>query len=232
MSTDGNNLDWHENDMPFSRAFDDHFYSRADGRLECDHVFLKGNAVQNRWQTGADFAIGELGFGTGLNLLETWRQWIELRQPGQRLMFTSFELYPMDANEISRAIARWPMLHGLCEQLLSLWPQALLGNVIALDAQTSFQLLVGDVREQLPRWANRADAWFLDGFAPSKNPQMWEQDLMQVLAGKTRQEGTFATYTVAGWVRRNLAAAGFEVKKCPGHAGKNQMTRGVLQTDD
>jgi len=232
MSDNTTNLDWHENNMPFSREFEDHFYSRTDGRLECDHVFLKGNAVPERWAMGEDFSIAELGFGTGLNLLETWRQWIELRQPQQKLTFTSFELYPMQANEISRALSAWPILEKLCAQLLANWPEALSGVLFELDDQTSFQLVLGDAREQLPKWQNKADAWFLDGFAPSKNPQMWEEQLMHVLAGKTKPNGTLATYTVAGWVRRNLAAAGFDVEKCPGHAGKNQMTRGVLQSVD
>jgi len=88
------------------------------------------------------------------------------------------------------------------------------------------------VRETLPGWNNKADAWFLDGFAPSKNPQMWEEALMHELANKTNPEGTFATYTAAGWVRRNLQAAGFAVEKCAGHAGKREMMRGVLQSSD
>ncbi|WP_299347698.1 tRNA (5-methylaminomethyl-2-thiouridine)(34)-methyltransferase MnmD [uncultured Maritalea sp.] len=227
-----NNVEWHENDMPFSREFGDHFYSRNDGRLECDHVFLRGNSVQDRWANAEHFSIGELGFGTGLNLLETWRQWIELRQPHQQLTFTSFELYPMGSAEILRAITPWPMLTKLCEKLVANWSEISRGKTVEIDTQTTFQLMIGDVRQTLPSWENKADAWFLDGFAPAKNPQMWEAELMQSLATKTQTKGTFATYTVAGWVRRNLQAAGFEVEKCPGHAGKRQMMRGVLQSGD
>ncbi|MGJ8527573.1 tRNA (5-methylaminomethyl-2-thiouridine)(34)-methyltransferase MnmD [Maritalea sp.] len=230
--TKENNLEWHENDRPFSPQFNDHFFSHNDGRLECDHVFLKGNNVQKRWLEATRFSIGELGFGTGLNLLETWRQWCELRQPGQQLHFTSFELYPMSADQIQRAIGPWPMLEEYCKILVKHWPNALKGELIKLDDQTSFQLSVGDAREQLPSWQHKADAWFLDGFSPSKNPEMWEEGLMNALAKKTNINGTLATYTVAVWVRRNLKAAGFEVEKSPGHAGKNQMIRGRLQSGD
>lgn len=230
--TKDNSVEWHDNDLPFSQSFDDHFYSRADGRLECDHVFLRGNEVHERWTIPNSFSIGELGFGTGLNLLETWRQWIEQRNVGQQLLFTSFELYPMTADEIIRAIAHWPMLETLRDKLVVNWSEATLGKPIQLDGQTTFQLVVGDVRKTLPIWRNRTDAWFLDGFAPSKNPQMWEEALMKSLAQKTSPQGTFATYTAAGWVRRNLQAAGFEVEKCPGHAGKREMMRGVLQSSD
>ncbi len=190
--------------------------------------FLRGNDVQERWTTAEDFSIGELGFGTGLNLLETWRQWIDQRGERQQLLFTSFELYPMTADEITRAIAPWPILETLRSKLVENWDDAMSSKPIQLDAQTTFQLVVGDVRETLPSWNNNADAWFLDGFAPSKNPQMWEEMLMQSLANKTTPQGTFATYTAAGWVRRNLQAAGFEVQKCPGHAGKREMMRGKM----
>jgi tRNA U34 5-methylaminomethyl-2-thiouridine-forming methyltransferase MnmC len=227
-----NQLEWHENEMPFSTTFDDHFFSHADGRLETDHVFLRGNRVQERWGEQSQFSICELGFGTGLNLVETWRQWMENRQPSQQLTFTSFELYPMQSDEIERALTPWPMLFPLRDQLLSKWPNALKSEVISLDEQTQFHLIVGDVRETLPNWDSSADAWFLDGFAPSKNPQMWEEDLMKFIGQKTNENGTFATYTAAGWVRRNLQAAGFDVEKCKGHAGKREMMHGILSKRD
>jgi len=231
MSKD-NNLEWHENDLPFSTEFKDHFFSHCDGRLECDHVFLNGNGVRDRWTNTTSFSIGELGFGTGLNLFETWRQWIELRQPSHHLTFTSFELHPLSAENITRAIAPWPILHSLCAQFVDAWPAVLLGKPVELDEQTTFQLKLGDAGEQLPNWDGKADAWYLDGFAPSKNPQMWDAELIKSLASKTNQKGSFATYTVAVWVRKNLIAAGFEIEKCPGHAGKNQMLRGVLRSAD
>ncbi len=231
MSKD-NNLEWQNGDLPYSQEFGDHFYSRADGRLECDHVFLRGNNVQERWTATERFSIGELGFGTGLNLLETWRQWVEQRKAGQTLLFTSFELYPMQASEIERALKSWPILGEQTGVLIENWNAVTKGKLVALDGQTFFQLVVGDVREMLPIWDGAADAWFLDGFAPSKNPQMWEEEMLKALARKTNPGGTVATYTAAGWVRRNLIAAGFDMQKCPGHAGKREMMKGVFQSQD
>src|SRR3954462_14347615 len=95
-------LDWHEGDMPYSQEFGDHFYCQTDGRLECGHVFLSGNGLPERWNGRPTFLLGELGFGTGLNFSETWRQWKLYGQPGQHLHFMSFELYPMRREEIDR----------------------------------------------------------------------------------------------------------------------------------
>ena len=90
------------------------------------------------------------------------------------------------------------------------------------------QLILGDARETLPRWPGRADAWFLDGFSPAKNPELWGESLMAEVARHTAPGGTFATYTAAGHVRRSLAAAGFAVERAPGFAGKRHMTKGCL----
>ena len=96
-----------------------------------------------------------------------------------------------------------------------------------IDGQTGLTVVVGDALDGVRRWNGAADGWYLDGFAPSKNPDMWSAELMQAVAGRTKPGGTFASYTAAGWVRRNLQAAGFAVEKCPGHAGKREMIRGV-----
>lgn len=225
-------LEWHENDMPFSPEFDDHFYSYADGRLECDYVFIQSNSIPSRWAESERFSIGELGFGTGLNFLETWRQWRETDCKNQHLSFTSFELYPMTADQIRRALQPWPMLAELRELMLSNWDQIAAGDAVTLEPGVTLHLQIGDVTATLPRWANSADAWYLDGFAPSKNPDMWGEELMQSLVAHTKQGGTFATYTAAGWVRRNLQAAGFEVIRKKGHAGKRQMMCGQLAASD
>jgi tRNA U34 5-methylaminomethyl-2-thiouridine-forming methyltransferase MnmC len=106
-------LTWLDGDMPYSQRFGDHFYSRADGRAECGHVFMGGNGLPERWTEGGDFTIGELGFGTGLNFLETWRRWRECRKPGAILDFVSFEAFPMEGEAIGRALAHWPELEDL-----------------------------------------------------------------------------------------------------------------------
>ena len=220
-------LEWMDGDMPFSTRFGDHFYAREDGRAETAHVFIGQNRLVERWGDGADVTIAELGFGTGLNFLETWRQWTRHRLPGARLDFVSFEALPMMADAITTAIGRWPELEPLCARLIDRWPE--LSPMPAswmLDHQTRLTVVVGDALDGVTRWAGPADAWYLDGFAPAKNPDMWSEPLMQAVFDRTQPGGTFATYTAAGWVRRNLQAAGFDVAKVPGFGGKREMMRG------
>jgi tRNA U34 5-methylaminomethyl-2-thiouridine-forming methyltransferase MnmC len=221
-------LSWLEGDMPFSERFGDHFYSHADGRAECHHVFMGGNGLPERWNNAGNFTIGELGFGTGLNFLETWRTWRACRGPDQVLDFVSFEAYPMEGAAIARALSRWPELAELAELLLEKWP-ALTDEPDrwAMDGQTGLTVVAGEALNGVRNWNGKADAWYLDGFAPAKNPEMWSADLMQAVADRTQPGGTFASYTAAGWVRRNLQAAGFAVEKRPGHAGKREMICGV-----
>ena len=220
--------------MPYSTQFGDHFYCRNDGRLECGHVFLAGNGLPERWQAGGRFRIGELGFGTGLNFCETWRQWKLARQPGAMLHFTSFELYPMVADEIDRALAHWPEIDDERRTLVSRWPTQPQGQVdLAVDEQTRLTVVVGQAMHGVTAEMPDFDAWFLDGFAPSRNPDMWSPDLMQAVYDRTVDGGSFATYAAAGFVRRNLQAAGFAVDRRPGFAGKREMlcgTKGVSGT--
>lgn len=213
--------------MPFSETFGDHFYAREDGRAETAHVFLGQNGLPERWKTGSDFVIGELGFGTGLNFLETWRQWIETRSETGTLTFATFEAFPMERNAIEKAISRWPELAGLCARLIETW-DSLSGQPQRwqMDGQTVLEVHVGEALSGVATWSGAADAWYLDGFAPSRNPDMWSAELMQAVHDHTRAGGTFASYTAAGWVRRNLQAAGFTVEKIAGHGAKRDMIRG------
>ncbi|WP_349361326.1 tRNA (5-methylaminomethyl-2-thiouridine)(34)-methyltransferase MnmD [Stappia sp.] len=218
--------------MPFSTRFGDHFYARADGRAECRHVFLAGNGLPERWRhlgPGERFVIAELGFGTGLNVAETWRQWRETAPEGAHLKIVSFEAHPMETQEMARALAAWPDLAAEASALAARWATlSPLPRVWDLDAHTALEVRVGMAEETVPVWEGAADAWYLDGFAPSRNPQMWSAELMRAVAVRTRPQGTFATYTAAGWVRRNLIAAGFEVDRRPGFAGKREMMAGRL----
>lgn len=213
--------------MPFSGRFGDHFYAREDGRAESAHVFIGHNGLPDRWFDGGNFTIAELGFGTGLNFLETWRQWIATRRPGAHLDLHSFEALPMRAADIRKAIGRWPDLLPLCDRLLAHWPALTLEPTPwPLDEQTVLTVHVGDALGCVAAWDGVADAWYLDGFAPARNPDMWSADLMAAVFARTAPGGTFATYTAAGWVRRNLRDAGFIVEKHPGFAGKREMMAG------
>ncbi len=221
----GNRLEWHD-DMPYSTAFGDHFYSKADGRAECGHVFLGGNGLPQRWTEGRSFTIAELGFGTGLNFLETVRVWRQAASGG-RLTFVSFEQFPLAAAEMRRALAVWPELAPITERLCADWPAHQSGTVhLDFDGDVALTVHVGDARRRVPAWSGTADAWFLDGFAPARNAEMWSQDLMEAVFAHTRPGGTFSTYTAAGWVRRNLQDAGFNVQKVKGFAGKREMLCG------
>lgn len=145
------------------------------------------------------------------------------------LRFTSFEAYPLAPQALEKALANWPELAGLASQLIALWRDDGPGAPWEMDRQTQLQVIAGDARETVQAWDGKADAWYLDGFSPARNPQMWEKDLMAAVAAHTCPDGTFATYTAAGWVRRNLQAAGFVVEKRPGYGTKREMMCGRLE---
>lgn len=219
--------------MPYSQAFGDHFYSQADGRLECGHVFIAGNALAQRWPKARNFAIGELGFGTGLNLCETWRQWKLARTAGAHLDFVSFELFPMKGPELQRALSHWPEIDAERQALVDAWPAEPTGSIrLALDEQTTLTVACGPALQGVRETDRIFDAWFLDGFSPSKNAEMWSPELMRAVFERTAPAGTFATYAAAGFVRRNLIAAGFAVERAPGFAGKREMLRGIKPLSD
>ncbi len=214
----GPSLRWEE-EVPVSVVFDDPYYSRADGLAEARHVFLDGNDLPARFSQAEGFHIAELGFGTGLNFLAAVASWRSVAPPGVSLRYTAFELYPMSATEIGRALKPWPELASDASALCAQWP----APEIALD-RARLNLVTGDARDRVPLWPDAADAWFLDGFAPARNPELWEPDLMQTVYDHTVPGGTAATYSAAGAVRRALAAAGFSVAKRPGFGRKRDMT--------
>ena len=224
-------LDWDESGRPYSLRFGDHYYSSSGGLEECRHVFINGNHLQQRWQStvfesGAEFTIAELGFGSGLNFLETWRQWKEARAAGQRLNYVAFELLPMGADDMRRAISAWPELKNSGEAMLDCMGRGYDGLPIRLDSQTSLTIIPGNCCLTLPQWFGVADAWYLDGFSPAKNPDMWSTETMEQVFQHCAPDGTFSTYTSAGWVRENLQKAGFIVQRQPGFGQKKHMSTG------
>lgn len=215
-------LTWKDGVIPVATAFDDPYFSLNGGLDETRHVFLAGNGLPARLKDG--FHIAELGFGTGLNLLALALMWQGAGAPGT-LRFTTFEAFPMAAADMARALAHFPQAAAIAAPLIAAWQQGLTRFDLPGIA---VQIMPGDVRDTLPAWQDKADAWFLDGFSPAKNPEMWGPDLMAEVGRHTAPQGSFATYTAAGHVRRALAAAGFSVNRLPGFAGKRHMSAGVL----
>lgn len=213
-------LDWKEGITPVSRRFDDPYFSILDGLNETRHVFLTGNDLPSRFEDG--FSIAELGFGTGLNMLATVIAWRQAGIAG-RFHFTSFEAFPMAAPDIARALDAFPEARAVADPFLDQWADG--KRVIDMGCAT-VEVIIGDARETLVSWTGCADAWYLDGFSPAKNPELWSPELMAEVGRHTATGGTFATYTAAGHVRRALADAGFTVERIKGFGHKRHMTIG------
>lgn len=210
-------LSWREGTTPVSARFDDPYFSLENGLAETEHVFLAGNDLPNRFRPG--FHIAELGFGTGLNLLAALRAW-RLANIAGPLRFTTFEAYPLGAEDMIRAQSAFPEVADLIAEL-----RPFLGADKFTLPDLHFQMITGDARKQLPEWGGAADAWFLDGFSPAKNPELWGAELMHAVHDHTVSGGSAATYTAAGHVRRGLSDAGFEVIRAPGFGRKRHMTQ-------
>lgn len=214
-------ITWRDDRTPIATAFDDPYFSLDNGLAETDHVFLAGNGLPQRFCDG--FHIAELGFGTGLNFLATWQAWIASGTSGQ-FRFTSFEAFPMAAADMTRALANWPALADLAVRMVAGLSES--SGVFETD-QVRLEVISGDARTTLPEWRELADAWFLDGFSPAKNPELWGSDLMTAVGLHTRTGGTCATYSAAGHIRQKLTDAGFAVTRVPGFGRKRHMTTGI-----
>lgn len=234
-------LSWNEQGTPVSRAFGDVYFSDESGLEETRHVFLGGNQLPDRFadHTRDLFIVAETGFGTGLNFLALWQAFdrFHQQQPDaklQRLHFISCEKYPLNLNDLISAQARWPALASYAAALQAQWPEALPGchRLLLAGGRITLDLWFGDINQLIDDFDDslnqQVDAWFLDGFAPSKNPDMWTADLFARMAKMARQDCTLATFTAAGFVRRGLIEAGFSVEKRGGFGPKRHMLSGVM----
>lgn len=235
------NLEFNNEGTPVSRDFDDVYFSNDNGLEETRYVFLAGNQLAERFPTHARslFIIAESGFGTGLNFLTLWQAFDDFRHAHpqatlKRLHFISFEKFPLKKNDLYQAHLHWPQLANYAQQLQARWPMALPGchRLLLDEAQVTLDLWFGDMNEltdQLDDSLNQqVDAWFLDGFAPANNPDMWTPALFQAMARLARPGATLATFTSAGFVRRGLQDAGFSMQKRKGFSRKREMLTGVL----
>lgn len=223
-------LEW-RNGLPYSKQFQDVYFSSDNGMLETEYVFLQGNDLPNRWQNHAikTFIITETGFGTGLNFLCAVKLWLSVAPVQATLHFITVEKYPLSLQDITSALQLWPSLTGFSAPLLTQYTALIATGTISLyDDRIRLTLLIGDATEQLSLMNNKSDAWFLDGFSPAKNPDMWQPLLFNQMAQHSLPGATFATFTSAGIVRRGLAEAGFKVNKRAGFGKKREMIYGRL----
>ncbi|MGB0905954.1 MAG: tRNA (5-methylaminomethyl-2-thiouridine)(34)-methyltransferase MnmD [Maricaulaceae bacterium] len=229
-ATPAPDMDWSRPQSPASEQFGDIYFSVDGGLAETRAVFLEACGLPERWdglQNGTHFTIGELGFGTGLNFLASWQLWREgrevphARSAAPHLHFVSIEKYPLSHEQLAQALASWPELSDLSGRLLALWPGRVPGiHRLHIAPDITLTLYHDDITEALPKMDMQADAWFLDGFSPAKNPDMWSKDVMRHLRNLSGPGARVGTFTVAGFVREALTEAGFEVQKKEGYGRK------------
>ena len=222
-------LDWSDEGAPRSRRFDDVYFSAEGGLEESRAVFLAGCGLPEAWRGRSRFTVGELGFGTGLNILALLDLWRRTRPQGARLHIFSIEAFPLSRVDAVRALAAWPALADLAAHLIRRWPEAEGFHRIDIPGLgASLDLAIMEAAEALEAWSGRADAWFLDGFSPARNPRMWRQEVLDLVAARSAPGARAATFTVAGAVRRGLEAAGFAIARRPGFGRKAERLEATI----
>lgn len=238
-------LDWDAEGQPISSVFGDVYFSKANGLEEARHVFLQHNQLPERWAELANtdhFTIAETGFGSGLNFLAAWDLWLKTAPESAQLHFVSVEKYPLNKADLTRALALWPQLNEFAEQLIAAYP-VFIGTsfhrlsfmngrikltLIIDDAAQGFTKLLATTHPLFARTGTKVDAWFLDGFAPSKNPQMWSDELFACIRNLSKPGTTAATFSAAAIVKNGLKHTGFSVQKVAGFGRKREMVKALF----
>jgi tRNA 5-methylaminomethyl-2-thiouridine biosynthesis bifunctional protein len=232
-------IDWSDQSEPFSPLFDDLYFNTDQGIEESRYVFLEGNQLIDRWSIWQSdtFCIAETGFGTGLNFLLTCLLFDKFLKDNpssklKRLFFSSFEKYPLNKDDLQVALQKWPILSSYVHPLLKQYPLPLVGCHRLHFPHITLDLWFGDVQTTLPtlyiHQQGLFDCWYLDGFAPSKNPDMWNENLFHLIAKSCKKDATLATFTAAGFVKRGLQSAGFTITKRKGYGKKREMLIGHI----
>lgn len=222
-------LVWDENGIPRSSLYGDVYFSAQDGLAESEAVFLMGCNLPEAWADRDRFVVCELGLGTGLNLLALIRLWRSHRPRNAHLHIFTLEAHPLSEAQARRALAAWPEIADLAEKLLAQWPGQARGfhRISLPDLGVFIDVAIMEVLTALKAWDGCANAWFLDGFSPATNPQMWRPDVLEQIAAHSAPGAMVATFTVAGAVRRGLAEQGFAVAKRPGFGRKRERLEAV-----
>lgn len=222
-------ITWKNDRTPMSTLYGDVFFSADNGIKESEHVFIKNNFLTERFKTNSDFFIGETGFGTGLNFALTCKFWGDLSLESSTLFFTTYEKHPLSKNNFIKASKNWPELDEFYSEISPKYGDLKPGkNRIKLDnLRIELIIIVGDINDTIIQTPTDSfDCWFLDGFAPPLNPQMWNNHVLENIARTARNNSTFSTYTAAGKVRRALIEYGYSVVKAKGFGKKRDMLRG------
>ncbi|TXI25097.1 MAG: bifunctional tRNA (5-methylaminomethyl-2-thiouridine)(34)-methyltransferase MnmD/FAD-dependent 5-carboxymethylaminomethyl-2-thiouridine(34) oxidoreductase MnmC [Ottowia sp.] len=225
-------LEFGPDGTPRSSLFDDVYHSVHGGLAQARHVFIAGNDLPQRWQNCDRFVILETGFGLGLNFLATWQTWRNDPLACRRLHFISFEKHPFTATDLARAQASWPELAALAKELQAVWPPLIPGihRLFLAGGRVILTLVFGDALQRLRTIDAAVDAFYLDGFSPANNPELWTPEICRALARLAAPGATLATWSVAGHLREALAAVEFDLEKRPGFAGKRQMLHGRFRS--
>ena len=233
MTVKNAQLDWQVS-TPLNKQFNDPYFSLVDGLAETEYVFLKHNCLPERWKDKHEFVIAETGFGTGLNFLVTASQWMNSTDNDAHLTYFSIEKYPVSYDDLVKSYKNWPQFDSISQRILKNYPDRLPGfhTIKFNNLNITLVLMIGDVLPMLSQIQCNVDCWYLDGFSPAKNPEMWSLNVCQKIADKSHESTTFATFTAAGEVRRNLQSVGFEVKKTSGFGKKREMMSGVFASSE
>ncbi|MCK5698204.1 MAG: tRNA (5-methylaminomethyl-2-thiouridine)(34)-methyltransferase MnmD [Gammaproteobacteria bacterium] len=239
------NIRWLTSGEPFSEQFHDFYFSTDGGLQETEYVFLQQNNILQRFsdQQQSVVRIGETGFGTGLNFLVTAEQFLKSAHPQCTLEYTSIEKYPLSYQQLQQVMLtfkkNWPQLTQVCDELLMVYSHAFNKkeqklDVTLFDGRIRLILLIGDATQTLQTLLKMpyqaVDAWYLDGFSPAKNPDMWQDELFNALAKLSHKGTSISTFTSAGRVRRGLIAVGFTIIKVPGLGKKREILSGYFNT--
>ncbi len=228
-------LNAQDNPSLYSPRFDEHYASAHDPQAEKFVVFCEGNRLPQRFPSVSTFTLVELGFGSALSFLVACRLWLEKSDPHATLDYLSIERYPLTRQTLDNSLKGFPELADLKDELLSHYPSLLRGRhrLNLFDGRVSLTLIFESAQSAMQKLplatGQRVDAWFLDGFSPAKNPDMWHPAIFRSMRSHSAENATLATYTAAGQVRRDLVAAGFEVHKQPGHGNKRERLTGTVR---
>lgn len=222
-------LEWLNENQPFSKAFGDIYYSTDNGLGETHTVFIAGNHLPRRWQNQTNFTIAETGFGTGLNFLATWKYFEETTNADQRLDFISIEKYPLSIDDLKKSLRCWKSIIGNTyhDRLLECYPPRIPGfHRRWITPRVTLTLIFDDALRALSQLNCSIDAWYLDGFSPRKNPDLWHENLFREIARLSTNNTTLASFTAAGYVRRGLESAGFHIERQAGFGDKTHRITG------